>query len=463
MLAVESAQCLIGMVMVDNSRYREVGHVRPDQLFDPFHARIWAAIGDLVSAGRRADAATIADLFAADPSLIEFGGARHIADLIDKAPSYVSIRPFAETVVSSWARREAAAVLADGARDVMTDLANSPGAMLSAIRNRLDRLEQDASSADGELATAADACDSLLDSLEHEAAHGRERGCMTGVRCFDRRMRGLRPGWLVVLGGRPSMGKSGLMRSAAYGAAKRNPDKTFLIFSLEMDARECAERALSAATFEAGDGIPYNEFGSGLAPHERARLRGFRAGMPANVLIDDRSNVSLDDIARRVWAVKARQPVGGVFVDYLQLMARPDPAGRNDALVLGDITRGLKTLAREAETCVVLLSQLNRQVENREDKRPQLADLRDSGSIEQDANAVLFPYREVYYRERAEPKDTGSAEHLKWQESLELIRRRMDVIAAKVRGGAIGTDRQAYYAECDHVEDVPQDADRLAA
>jgi replicative DNA helicase len=140
-------------------------------------------------------------------------------------------------------------------------------------------------------------------------------------------------------------------------------------------------------------------------------------------------------------------------IDYLQLMTRPAANGRNEASVLGDITRGLKTLAREAETCVILLSQLSRAVEGRDDKRPHLADLRDSGSIEQDANAVLFPYREVYYREREEPKDVTSTAHAAWVQDVEALRRRMDVIAAKVRGGAIGTDRQAYFAEFDHIED----------
>ncbi len=454
---VEAAQALLGIVLNDNSRRREAAHISPGHFADPAHGRIWAIIGDLIDAGQNANPATITDKMLADPAVKELGGREFIFLLWDKAPPGHMARQFAEGVMEAHTRCMGAAMLAYGAKALLDPAGPPAAALIGGLRHDLERLEQDASVGDADLTTAEQAAANLLDALDDEAVNGRERGAMTGLRCFDRRLRGLRPGWLVVIGGRPSMAKSGLMRAAAYGAASRNPDKAMLIFSLEMDARECAERALSAASFEAGDGIAYAEFGGGLAAHERERLRELRARMPGNVLIDDRSTVSLDDIRRRVWAVKARQPVGAIFIDYLQLLARPLMAGRNETLILGDITRGLKTLAREAETCVVLLSQLNRQVESRDDKRPQLADLRDSGSIEQDANAVLFPYREAYYRERAEPKDADSPEHQRWQEALELVRRQMDVIAAKVRGGAIGTDRQVYFAEFDHVEDVGDD------
>ncbi|MGI9169398.1 MAG: replicative DNA helicase [Caulobacteraceae bacterium] len=453
-LGIEASMALLGVVLNDNSRHRETAHIRPDHFSEGLHGRIWAAIEELISSGRQADFASVADKMAADSGLAELGGRDFIFTLWDKSPPGNMARQFAEGVMEAYTRRTAAGLLVDGAK-VLLDPAGAPASsLIGALRQDLERLEQDASAGDSDLTSADQAAGDLLDALDDEAVNGRERGAMTGLRCFDRRMRGLRPGWLVVIGGRPSMAKSGLMRAAAYGAARRNPDKTMLIFSLEMDARECAERALSAASFEAGDGIAYSDFGGGLTVHERQRLRELRARMPSNVLIDDRSSVSLDDIRRRVWAVKARQPVGAIFLDYLQLLARPVTVGRNEALVLGDITRALKTLAREAETCVVLLSQLNRQVESRDDKRPQLADLRDSGSIEQDANAVLFPYREAYYLERAEPKDPDGTEYQRWQQSMEMVRRRMDVIAAKVRGGAIGTDRQVYFAEYDHVDDV---------
>ncbi len=221
-----------------------------------------------------------------------------------------------------------------------------------------------------------------------------------------------------------------------------------------MERRELDERTLSQLSHEADMAVPYQEMaGAKLEPMVRHQLRELSWKVPKNLMIDDTASVSADYIERRVWALKRKGDLAAVFIDYLQLMAVGERNGRNDAALIGEITSRLKRLARAAEIAVVLLSQINRGVEQREDKRPQLSDLRESGSIEQDANAVLFPYREVYYVERAEPKE-GTAEHAAWGTNIELIRRRMDVICAKNRGGAVGTDRQEYIAECDLVRDL---------
>jgi replicative DNA helicase len=457
--APRSALALIGCVLAEPSRLREVAHVRPEHFAQVALAAIWRAIGDAAGAGQTPDSAGLFDAVAHLPEVAEIGGPAGLFDAFDNSGDPALARQHAARVLDAYARREGAGLCSAAARALMLQEGQSAPALIADVRRELEALERGAGEPAADLRTAAEAAGDLCEALEAEAAHGRPRGCLTGLRCFDRRLRGLRPGHLNIVGARPSMGKSGLMRAAAYGAAARSPDQAFLIFSLEMDKRECAERALSAASFVAQDPVAYVEFGRGLDADQRRSLRALRASMPANVLIDDRSSVGLDDIARRVWAVRSRQPVGAVFVDYLQLMARPpSSAGRSETLILGEITRGLKTLAKDAETCVVLLSQLNRGVESRDDKRPQLSDLRDSGSIEQDANAVLFPYREVYYLERNEPKNGHGPEHRDWVDRLEDLRRRMDVICAKNRGGAVGTDRQAYWAEFDHVEDTDQGA-----
>lgn len=457
-LALESAQALIGAVLLENTLFREAAHIKGAYFWEPTHGRIWETARALIDAGKTALPVSVADQMSSDPGLKSLGGVDYLWLLWDRTHATAAlVRQNAEAVLDGFTRREASVLLGDAAKALVAAVAPATPALLGDLRQRLTQLEQSACADTDGLLTAPAAGRALIEALEHEAEHGRPRGAMTGLRCFDRRLRGLRPGWLIVIGGRPSMGKTSLMRSAAFGCAVRQPGHAVLVHSLEMDARELAERSLSAASFTAGDGIAYADFGGGLTSSARASLARLGGGEPPNLHIDDRPGVSLEDIHRRVWALKAQGAVAAVFIDYLQLMLRPAANGRTEALILGEITQGLKRLAREAETCVVLLSQLNRQVESRDDKRPQLADLRDSGSIEQDANAVLFPFRAAYYLERNPPRDDApSTERDRWQMDLEANRRRMDVIAAKVRGGAIGTDRQAYFAEFDHVEDLAQ-------
>lgn len=245
-----------------------------------------------------------------------------------------------------------------------------------------------------------------------------------------------------------------LARAAAFGAARRTKGQV-VYFALEMARRELDERSLSQLSHEDGDGIPYMDMGGKLTPYDRQRLRSLAVNVPRNLIIDDSPILSVDYVRRRVIAMKRRGPVSAIFIDYLQIMERPEARGRNEASVIGEMTKGLKQLARETETCVVLLSQINRGVESRDDKRPQLSDLRESGAIEQDANAVLFPYRESYYLQRAEPKDPKKRDQ--WEIDVETTLRAMDVIAAKVRQGAVGTDHQVYYAEYDVIEDRQED------
>jgi replicative DNA helicase len=450
LLALGAEHALIGCCIFDPTCVREAKNIQPGHFSEPLHGLIWTTIVDIVSSGDEPNLPALTRRFSENPDLRD---GRYLADLVDKCGPPKLARQHAEEVQDAFTRRTAVGLINTAARDLNAADGRGAAAILSALRSDLERLEHHAMPVGRNLVGAAAAAEALMDALDQEANSGVGRGLKTGLRCFDGRVGGLRPGALDTIGGRPSMGKTSLMRSAAFGAAIRNPDKLFVIFSLEMSARELIERAVSAATFEAeGESIPYNEFAR-LPSSERERLRGLSGLLPANILIDDRSGISVDEIARTIWTLKARQPVGAVFIDYLQLMARPFQPGRSDALILGDITRQLKTLAREAELCIVLLSQLNRAVENREDRRPQLADLRDSGSIEQDSDAVLFPYREAYYLERAEPEEVGSAAHQKWQQKLEIKRRRMDVIAAKVRGGPTATDRQVSFAEFDHVAD----------
>lgn len=455
--AIESEQALIGCAIFDAERSaKALEQLAPEHFLDPGHQAIWGAIKDASQRGRLSDPVSIFNAVSDHPAVNELGGLVYLADMVDRAylPSLSShIEIVADTAMRrhlEHAGRTMAALASDRSKTAFDHIADA--------ERHLTSLLNDAAPSENNLIDARSSALATLDEIDQEASEGRAKGAMTGLRCFDMRMRGLRPGWLVILAGRPSMGKTALARCAALGTARKNPQQQVVFFALEMARRELDERTLSQLSFERGDGIAYKDMnGDTLPPEERRFLRDMAGKVPANLIIDDSPVLSVDYVRRRVLSLKRKGPIAAVFIDYLQIMRRPAAEGRNEASVVGEMTRSLKELAREANICVVLLSQINRGVENRDDKRPQMSDLRESGAIEQDANAIFFPYREVYYLERQPPKEDAPADKvLAYNQNVELYRRRMDVICAKVRQGAVGEDRQEYYAEYDCIRDVAE-------
>lgn len=443
---LEAELSLIGALLYENSLAEEMAHVSAEFFYEPRHADMWACAIDLIGRRVHADPVSVSEALGA-PEVLGL-----LAELVDRA--YVPAAKAHADIVVNAARLRQLVGVADHIRQEARAGADAFN-LISSSERTLARMVQDAAPAATNLIDARSSAHVTLDEIDREAEQGRAKGAMTGLRCFDRRLRGLRPGWLVVVAGRPSMGKTALARAAAFGCAQRTRAQV-VFFALEMARRELDERTLSQLSHMDGDGIAYKDMnGDTLQPSDRARLRDLAHKIPTNFIIDDSPVLSVDYVRRRVLALKQRGPVAAVFIDYLQIMDRPDAKGRNEASVIGEMTKSLKQLAREAETCIVLLSQINRGVESRDDKRPQLSDLRESGAIEQDANAVLFPYREVYYLERAEPKE--ASKRAAWEQTCAEMHRRMDVLAAKVRQGAVGTDHQVYFAEYDHVEDAPEE------
>lgn len=452
---LEAEQAVLGALLFDN---RAVEALPPSlnarHFHEPVHGRLFAALSEAIAVDRLADANLIAERLKSDPALQSLGGLAYLVDLMDHAPAARHAAEYAERVLDTARRRDLIRASAEAIK-AADDTSRPAFDLISEAEAALSGLLQDAAPDESALVDARTAAQAVVARLDDEAEHGRVRGSLTGLRCFDYRLGGIRPGHLNIIAGRPSMGKTGLARAAAIGCARKNPEKLVAFFTLEMDRDEISERTLSQLSYEQGRGIPYRDMeGNKLDGGDRAFLSDLTKRVPANFILDDTSALSVEYVRRRLLTLKRKGPIAAAFIDYLQIMKRPDRQGSNDASILGAMTAALKQTAREVGCGIVLLSQLSRQVESRDNKRPMLSDLRESGAIEQDANAVLFAYRDAYYIERR-GKTRGQSD-LEFDMELEGARTAMEVICAKQRRGPVGTDEQRYIAECDVVQDVPQ-------
>lgn len=446
---LEAELGVIGCALYESSFVERIPDLKPEHFAEDLHAEIYRSILEKIAAKEPVDvtflAARFENAFLPDgydlnaPSRVY----RFFSDLIDRAPSTTVGEAMASNIMDAAQRR---AVIELSAR--MRDAAHDP--MISAFDTvskgevSLTAMIQASAPASHSLVWAREAAGDTVMRLRVDRDTGHTKGAMTGLRCFDQRTRGIQPGHLIVIGGRPSMGKTSLARAAALGCARRNPDKLVVYFCLEMDRDEMSLRTLSQLTREAGKGIPYFDMeGVNLNNDKLRLLEGLAETIPTNFILDDSSSLSMDHITRRLYSLtRGGKKIAAVFVDYLQIMDMPSGQYQSRTQAVGDITGAMKRLAKAMGFGMVALSQLSRGVESRDDKRPQLSDLRDSGSVEQDANVVMFPYREAYYLERqAMPKDMDP---LVYENRIETMKGKMEVITAKFRGGSIGSDMQKY-------------------
>ena len=473
---VEAEQALLGALLYDNAAFERIGdYLQGRHFFEPFHQRLFAAIEGHIRKGQLAEPILMAEQFARDVGFSELGGVRYLADLVDRAPPAANAPDYARAIYDLALRRDLIRIGGD-----ISSVAAQGDAELSA-RDQIEAAEQqlyalaETGGVSKGFVTFADALHGAVTmAAEAHSRDGGLAGLSTGLIDLDSKIGGLHPSDLVIIASRPSMGKSSLACNIAFDVAKHyawepQPDgskKTVrggvvAFFSLEMAAEQLAMRLLAEVSGVSGDRLRKGE----IDASEFGRVRDAALEIQeAPLYIDATGGISMAKLAARARRLKRMVGLDLVIVDYLQLVTAGESMNRNDNRVqeVSMITQGLKALAKELSIPVIALAQLSRQVENREDKKPQLSDLRESGSIEQDADMVMFIYRESYYLSRLEPRD-NTPEHFTWQEEMDKVRGVADIIIGKQRHGPIGNVKLSYNEEITKFGNLARDPSRYEA
>ena len=453
---IEAEQALLGALLYDNGAYERLSDtLQPQHFYEPFHGRLFAAIEGAIRRGQLADPTLLAEQFQRDPAFQELGAVRYLADLVDRAPPAAKAADYARAVYDLALRRE---LIRIGGDIVTTAEVGDPDLtardQIETAEQQLYSLAETGAASGGMVGLDVALVQAVEMAAEAYNRDGGLSGLSTGISDLDAKLGGLHPSDLIIIASRPSMGKSSLTANIAFNVARHyawepQPDGTrktvnggvVAFFALEMSAAQMAMRLLAEVS-----GVPSDKIRKGeITAAEFGRIRDAATEIQeAPLYIDDTGGISISKLVARARRLKRTTGLDLIIIDYVQLVtagggARPE----NRVQEVSQITQGLKSLAKELNVPVIAAAQLSRQVENREDKRPQLADLRESGSIEQDADVVMSIYRESYYLSRSEPRE-GTQEHLDWQEKMDQIRHIAEIIIGKQRHGPIGTVKLHY-------------------
>jgi replicative DNA helicase len=453
---LEAEQALLGALLFDNAAYERLGdNLQSRHFYEPFHGRLFLALEEYIRRGQLAEPIVMAERFKADPAFADLGGIRYLADLVDRAPPAAHAPDFARLVYELALRRDLIRLGGEIAAEAQTPEADqSARDMIGAAELKLYNLAETGGTSTGFVSFG----DALRGAVEMAAEafgrDGRLAGISTGLTDLDQKLGGLHPSDLLILAGRPSMGKTALATNIAFHVARSyawEPTPTgekktvnggvVAFFSLEMSAEQLAMRILAEASGVSSDRLRKGE----IDEYEFGRVRDAAIEISeAPLFVDATGGLSISKLAARARRLKRQTGLDLIVVDYLQLVtASEGKSAQGRVQEVSEITMGLKALAKELSVPVLALSQLSRKVEEREDKKPQLSDLRESGSIEQDADAVMFVYRESYYLGRGEPRE-NTPEHLTWQEEMDKVAGQAEVIIGKQRHGPIGTVKLSF-------------------
>ncbi|MES2337476.1 MAG: replicative DNA helicase [Pseudomonadota bacterium] len=457
---IEAEAALLGAMMIDNRLADDIlDRIEPEHFFEPLHGRIFGAIRSLRQNDMLATPVTLRPMFEGDEGMRELGGPGYLAQLTGSGAGLIGAKQFAQQIYDLAMLRTLVSVgrtLVDRAMDTSEEV--NPRAQIEQAEEELFQVAADGGS-ENAVKTFAQATTAAVKMAEKALnAGGGLSGVTTGLDTVNAKIGGLHHSDLLILAGRPGMGKTSLATNFAFNAAKRwmddmrlgiPPEKSVgakvAFFSLEMSADQLATRILAEQSKISSESLRMGK----ISKAEFSQLAAAAADLEnLPLFIDDTAGLTIGGLHTRVRRLQRRQnnQIGLVIVDYLQLLtgsARSSSDGRVQEI--SEISRGLKTLAKDLNVPVMALSQLSRAVEQREDKRPQLSDLRESGSIEQDADIVMFVYREDYYlaaKEPKIPKDGDDArvydDHAKWMLDMERVHGLAELIIAKQRHGATG-------------------------
>jgi replicative DNA helicase len=341
------------------------------------------------------------------------------------------LESLARAVVNAWQARELAVVTERAER-----MKNAAEAM-AYLRGQMDRIDADMAQKSSAV-SARDGMKTLANKLAVMAETGQGAGLMCGLKFIDDRLHGAQRGSVIVIGARSSMGKSLVANNVALGTARKNPQTKVVVYNMEMQPDEVLARMASATALTWGESVQYREFSQ--PKHEHARsIADVAQEMPENLIIDGGYSLTLDKIKSDAWRYKSAGDLGMIVVDYVGLVDLGHMgSGKTYAQQLAGMTAEFKRMASQLNCCIVLVAQLNRSPDSRDNKRPTMSDIRDSGGFEQDASVVFLPYREVYYLQNEEPSDPGDV--IEWKQECKRLAHKLVMICAKNRNGERGDD-----------------------
>ena len=439
---LEAEQALLGSILVNNDIIDEISTiVTPSVFYDPGHIKIYEVIQNLNNKGMIANPITLKNYFEKDNMLNEVGGTEYLVKLTRFSGSTKQAVDYAKIIHEMYLRRELVLIsnkLSSDTLNASTEEQNAESIIEDTEKSLFDLAER------GSFSRSFLKFNQALDQTIQMATQAMQNdqgivGVPTGLTDLDEKLGGLHKSDLIIIAGRPSMGKTALATNIAYNAAqnilKRQEKSSVAFFSLEMSSEQLSTRILSEQAKIKSDDIRRGK----VSEEEINRyIETSRNIYNLPLFIDETPAITIATLCNRARRIKRLFGLDLIVVDYIQLMRSNLNKNEGRVQEISEITQGLKALAKELSVPVLALSQLSRAVEQRDDKQPQLADLRESGSIEQDADVVMFVYRESYYLERKQPK-LGSIEHAEWQSKMNDVNGLADIILGKQRHGPTGT------------------------